>query len=325
MVSSEQPPVAPSGPVAAHHQKLSRSGLLYAFGAYGLWGLFPLFFLSLAPASPFEIVGYRIAFSLLVCAVLLTFMKGWSRLWGLMKQPRVLITMALAGILIYINWQVFIIAVVGNQVVESSLGYFINPIFTVILGVTVLREKLRPMQWVAVGVSGIAVIVLTVSYGQLPWIALALAGSFGIYGLIKKRVGGQVDALSGLTLETMWVFPIAIVQLFIVSNLVGLTFLGYGALHTILLVSTGIVTATPLLMFAAGARRLPLTAIGLIQYSTPVFTFILGVFVLHEAMPASRWAGVILIWIALIILTADMLRHQRGMRLARAAENLTAT
>lgn len=315
---------APSAVPAPHHQKLSRPGLLFAFGAYGLWGLFPLFFLTLEPASPFEIVSYRILFSVAVCVIIITVTRAWRRLWHLLKQPKVLFTMGVAGALIYINWQVFIIAVVGDQVVESSIGYFINPIFTVFLGVTVLREKLRRMQWVAVGVSGIAVIVLTVSYGQLPWISLTLAASFGLYGLIKKRVGGQIDAVSGLTLETMWMIPIAVIQLVIVSDLVGLTFFGYGTWHTILLMSTGVVTAVPLLLFAAGARRLPLTAIGLIQYSTPLFTFILGVFVLHEAMPTSRWIGVGLIWIALIILTVDMLRHARGMRLARAAENLTA-
>lgn len=323
-MSSDNNVPTPSGAPAPHHTKLSRSGLLFAFGAYGIWGFFPLFFLTLEPASAFEIVSYRILFSVAVCLVLIAFTRSWRRLWSLMKQRRVMLYLGIAGALIYLNWQIFIIAVVGDQVVESSIGYFINPIFTVILGVTVLREKLRTMQWVAVGVSGIAVIVLTVSYGQLPWISLGLAGTFGLYGLIKKRVGGQVDAISGLTIETMWMVPVATVQLVIVANLVGLTFFGYGVLHTILLMSTGIMTAIPLLMFAAGARRLPLTAIGLIQYSTPIFTFVLGVFILNEPMPPSRWAGVMLIWVALVILTADMLRHQRGMRLARAAENLTA-
>ncbi|GAB2814603.1 EamA family transporter RarD [Alpinimonas psychrophila] len=308
---------------ANSHQKLSRPGLLYAFGAYGMWGLFPLYFLALLPASPFEIVSYRIIFSLIFCALLLTITRGWRRYVVLLRQRRILLTMALAGVLIYANWQIFIIAVVSNQVLESSLGYFINPIFTVVLGVTILKEKLRPLQWVAVGISFIAVLVLTFSYGKVPWISLALATSFGLYGLIKKQVGPRVDAISGLTMESMWVLPIAILQLVIVGNLVGLTFVGFGVGHTLLLMSSGILTALPLLLFAASAKRLPLTAIGLIQYSTPVVTFLLALFVLHEAMPSSRWVGFILIWVSLLVLTVDMLTSARTARLARAAYGAT--
>jgi chloramphenicol-sensitive protein RarD len=309
--------VTPANP----HQKLSRSGLLYGFAAYGLWGMFPLYFLTLQPASPFEIVSYRIIFSLIFCALLLTVTRGWRRYVALLRQRRVLLTLAVAGVLIYVNWQVFVIAVVSGQVLESSLGYFINPIFTVILGVVVLKEKLRKLQWVAVGISFIAVLVLTISYGKLPWISLALAGSFGLYGLIKKRIGPRVDAISGLTMETMWVLPIAIIQLVIVGNLVGLTFVGFGMGHTLLLMSSGIFTALPLLLFAASAKRLPLTAIGLIQYSTPVVTFLLALFVLNEDMPSSRWAGFILIWVSLSILTFDMIKTARVSRLARAAQS----
>lgn len=284
-----------------------------------MWGFFPLYFLMLLPASPFEIVAYRIIFSLLFCALLLTITRGWRKYVVLLRQRRILFTLGLAGVLVYANWQIFIIAVVTGQVLESSLGYFINPIFTVILGVVVLKEKLRRLQWVAVGISFIAVLVLTISYGKLPWIALALAVSFGLYGLIKKRVGPRVDAISGLTMETMWVLPLAIVQLVIVGNLVGLSFVGFGAGHTLLLMSSGVLTALPLLLFAASARRLPLTVVGLIQYSTPLITFLLALFVLHEEMPSSRWTGFILIWISLAILTVDMFRAARVSRLARAA------
>lgn len=304
-------------------EKLSRPGLLYAFGAYGLWGLFPLYFLLLEPATPFEVVGYRILFSLIFCAFLIAVSRKWKQLFAIMKQRKIMLTLGVAAVLIYINWQVFIIAVLSNQIVESSLGYFINPIVTVVLGVLVLREKLRPLQWVAVGISFIAVIVLTISYGTIPWISLTLAASFGLYGLIKKRTGGAVDAISGLTIETIWMTPVAIIQLIIVSNVVGLTFFGYGVPHTLLLASAGIVTAVPLIMFGAGARRLPLTAIGLIQYSTPVFSFCMAVFVLHEPMPPVRWVGFFIIWVALIVLTTDMLRNGKANRLARAAEELT--
>lgn len=312
-----------TSPAAPAPEKLSRSGLLYAFGAYGLWGLFPLYFLTLEPATPFEVVGYRILFSLIFCMFLIAVSRKWRQLVVILKQRKLMLTLGVAAVLIYINWQVFILAVLSNQIVESSLGYFINPIVTVVLGVIVLREKLRTMQWVAVGISFVAVIVLTVSYGAIPWISLTLAASFGLYGLIKKRTGVSVDAISGLTIETMWMTPVAIIQLMIVSNLVGLSFFGYGLTHTLLLASAGVVTAVPLIMFGAGARRLPLTAIGLIQYSTPVFSFLMAVFVLHEPMPPVRWVGFFIIWVALIVLTTDMLRHGKANRLARAAEELT--
>ena len=312
-----------TSPAAPAPEKLSRPGLLYAFGAYGLWGLFPLYFLTLEPATPFEVVGYRILFSLIFCVFLIAVSRKWRQLIVILKQRKLMLTLGVAAVLIYINWQVFILAVLSNQIVESSLGYFINPIVTVVLGVIVLREKLRTMQWVAVGISFVAVIVLTVSYGAIPWISLTLAASFGLYGLIKKRTGVSVDAISGLTIETMWMTPVAIIQLIIVSNLVGLSFFGYGLTHTLLLASAGVVTAVPLIMFGAGARRLPLTAIGLIQYSTPVFSFLMAVFVLHEPMPPVRWVGFFIIWVALIVLTTDMLRHGKANRLARAAEELT--
>ncbi|MDH6532344.1 chloramphenicol-sensitive protein RarD [Aurantimicrobium minutum] len=302
--------------------KLSRSGLAYAIGAYGLWGVFPLYFLTLEPATPFEVVGYRILFSLVFCAILIAFTKNWKTLLGLLKQRRTMLLLGVASVLIYINWQVFILAVLNNQIVESSLGYFINPIVTVVLGVLVLRERLRPLQWVAVGISFVAVVVLTVSYGTIPWISLTLAISFGFYGLLKKRIGKNVDAISSLTVETMWMTPVAITQLVIVSNLVGLTFIGYGTGHMLLLMSSGVVTAVPLILFGAGTRRLPLTAVGLIQYSTPLFSFLLAVFVLHEPMPTTRWVGFIIIWIALIVLTIDMFRAGNANRIARAAEEL---
>lgn len=303
--------------------KLSTSGVLYALAAYGLWGLFPLYFMAVSSTNPFEIVSYRIIFSLLFCAILILAMRSWRTLFQLFRQKKTMLYLGLAAIFIYINWQVFIIAVVNNQIVESSIGYFINPIFTVVLGVVVLREKLRRLQWVAVGISFLAVVVLTVSYGSIPWISIALPASFGLYGLIKKQMGASVDAISSLTIETMWTTPIAFIQLIIVGNLVGLTLFGFGIGHTLLLMSAGIVTAVPLLLFGAGARRLPLTAMGLIQYSTPVITFLMAIFIFDEPMPLSRWIGMIFIWVALAVLTVDMLRHGNANRLARAAEELT--
>ena len=301
-------------------QRISGAGLGYAFAAYGLWGLFPLYFLSIRFTNPFEIVSYRILFSLIFCALVIAAIRKWGRFAQIFRSKRTILMLGLASALIYVNWQTMVIAVVNGQVVETALGYFINPIFTVVLGVVVMRERLRSMQWVAVGVSTIAVIVLTFSYGGLPWISISLALSFGLYGLIKKRVGPNVDALSGLMIESMWMAPIAIAQWLIVSSLFGITAFSRGVPYALLIMAAGPITAIPLMMFTAAIRRIPLSAIGLIQYSTPVFSFLLGVFILHEPMPPSRWIGFFIVWIALVILSVDMVRNAQRSRSARAAE-----
>ncbi len=237
-----------------------------------------------------------------------------------MKLRHILFTMALAGALIYVNWQTYVLATVTGHVVEAALGYFINPIVTVLLGVIVQHERLRPAQWVAVGLSAVAVVVLALGYGSFPWIALLLAFSFGFYGLIKKRVGPTVDAISGLTLETMWLTPIAIVQLIVVALTTGITLGEYGVWHTVALAGAGVVTAVPLLFFAAASRRLPLVYMGFVQYVTPLIQFLVGVFVLHEAMPPERWVGFGIVWLALIVLSVDMVAAARtGRRVARLA------
>jgi chloramphenicol-sensitive protein RarD len=282
--------------------------------------MFPLYFLSIRDTNPFEIVSYRILFSLIFCALVIAAIRKWGRFALIFRSKRAVLTLGLASALIYVNWQVFVIAVVNGEVVESSLGYFINPIVTVILGVVVLRERLRRMQWVAVGVSGIAVVVLSISYNGLPWISITLALSFGLYSLIKKRVGANVDAISGLMIESMWMTPLAIVQWFIVSSAVGVTAFVHGVPYALWIMAAGPITAIPLMFFAAATRRLPLTAIGLIQYSTPIFSFCLGVFVLDEPMPATRWIGFVIVWIALVILSVDMLRNAQRSRSARAEE-----
>ena len=289
-------------------------GILFGVGAYGLWGLLPAFFLLLAPSGAVEIVGWRILLSLVFCAILLTVTRGWKRLAAILRNRRTTLVMGVAGIFIVINWLVYIYATMSGHVVEAALGYFINPLVTVLLGVFVLHEKLRTAQWVAIGISAVAVILLAVNYGRFPYIALALALSFGLYGLIKKRVGGQVDAVSGLTIETLWLAPVALAMLIGVGATTGLTFGTISAAHTTAMLATGIVTAVPLLLFASAARRLPLSYLGLTQYLTPVLQFLLGVFLFNEDMPPARWAGFALIWLALIVLTVDMLLAGRGPR-----------
>jgi len=280
-------------------------GLALAVLAYLLWGFLPLFFLLLAPANALEIVAWRILLSLVFCAILLSVTKAWPRLLTLLGDRRVLFTLLGAGLLILVNWLVYVYATLSHEVVQAALGYFTNPIVTVLLGIFVLGERLRPVQWVAIGLSAVAVLVIAIGYGSFPWIALALAFSFGLYGLIKKRVGDRVDALSGLTIETLWLAPVAIGGLVLVSLTSGITIGTVSTLQTVAMLLAGVVTAVPLLLFAGAARRLPLTTIGLVQYLTPVLQFLIGVLLLHEVITPERLLGFILVWIALILLAID--------------------
>jgi len=300
----------------AHAARERTLGGVYAFTAYLLWGFMPLYFLVLAPTGPWEIVAWRVILSLVFCALLLTVTRTWARLWRILRNKRLVWWTVLAGGLIYVNWQVFLIATLTGHVIETSLGYFINPLVTVLLGVLVLRERVTVTQWVALGIAAIAVIVIVVGYGSFPWIALALAFSFGIYGLVKKQIGPSVDAVSGLTLESLWLTPIAIAQLVVVGLTTGVTMGQVSVAHTLLLLCAGAVTATPLLFFAAGARRAPLTVLGLMQFVAPVMQFITGAWLLGEPMPTERWIGFGLVWVALIVLTVDSLRNARRARAA---------
>jgi chloramphenicol-sensitive protein RarD len=292
-------------------------GVVQAIVAYGLWGLMPLLFAAMAPAAAFEIVSWRIVFGLVFCAVAIAVTRSWLRTRTLMAQRRVMLVMGLAAVLILVNWTVYVLATTTGHTVEAALGYFINPLVTIALGVVVLRERLRPAQWAAVGLSVVAVVVIAIGYGQMPWISLALAFSFGLYGLVKKRVGGTVDALSGLTIETVWLLPIAVVAL-IVLGVTGLgggvTFTSEGWGHAVITVLTGPATAVPLLLFASSARRVSLSTLGLTQYLAPVMQLLVGVLVQHEEMSAGRWFGFGIVWLALVVLTADSFAAARASR-----------
>lgn len=322
------PTTAPEGPggqpadAAAAAEVRERSvGVASALGAYLIWGFLPLYFLLLVPTGPWEIVAWRILLAFVFCLILLTVTRAWSSFIRIVRQPRLLLLTAVAGVFIYVNWQVYIFATLTGHVIETSLGYFINPIVTVLLGVLVLRERLRLTQWIAIGISVVAVGVIVVGYGAFPWVALTLAFSFGFYGLIKKQVGPSVDAVGGLTLESFWLVPVAIVQLIVVASTSGITMGSAGPLHTVLLSLAGIITAIPLLLFAAGARRVPLTVIGLLQFIAPVMQFIIGAWVLGEPMPLERWIGFGLVWVALIVLSVDsVLFSRRGRGVSDVAE-----
>ena len=290
------------------------TGALSAVGAYLIWGVLPLYFVILTPTGPWEVVAWRVLLAFVFCLILLTITRGWTPLIAVLRQPRLLGLTALAGALIYVNWQVFLLASLSGHVIETSLGYFINPITTVLLGVFVLRERISALQWTAIGVAAIAVIVIIVAYGSVPWIALGLTFSFGFYGLVKKKIGPAVNATSGLTLESLWLIPVAAIILIVVGQTEGITFGAHGALHTFLLAFAGIATAVPLLLFAAGTRRINLTLIGMIQFITPIMQFLVGWAILGEPMPPERWIGFAIVWVALAIFVIDLLRRRPRRR-----------
>ena len=269
--------------------------------------------------SPVEIVANRVVWSLVFLVVLTGVTRQWARTWRAAHSMRHVAMLALAAAFLAVNWGVYVWAVVSDQVVEASLGYFINPLISVALGVLLLRERLRPGQWTAVAIAVVAVAVLTVSYGRLPWISLILGFSFGIYGLLKKQVG--VGAVESLTIETAALAPLAlgVMAFMAVSGAAAMT--TGGTSTVILLVLLGPVTAIPLLAFGGAATRIPLSTLGLMQYFTPVFQFLLGVFVFGEAMSVSRWLGFLLVWISLVVMTVDGLRHaHRGRNRADVLE-----
>jgi chloramphenicol-sensitive protein RarD len=289
----------------------SRDGFAAALAAYGLWGLLPAYFVALDPSGPWEILAFRIVLSLVFCVVILALMRRVRATVNLLRDPRIVRLSATAGALILVNWSVYVYASLNQFIVEAALGYFINPLVTVGLGVIVLKEKLRTLQWVALGLAMFAVLFLAVGYGSVPVISLTLAFSFGFYGFVKNRMGPSVKALDSLSLETLWLTPIALALLLWVGVSDGLTLGTLGPLHTSLLLLAGAVTSVPLLFFGAAARRLPLSVMGLVQYVAPVMQFTFGVAIMGEPMPLERWIGFILVWIALVILSFDALSHRR--------------
>ena len=299
----------------------SPRGLLYGLAAYVMWGAFPLYWPLLEPAGAVEILGHRIIWSaLLIVAVVATLGRVRSVL-AVLAVRRQRLLLAVAACVISVNWATYIYGVNNGRVVESALGYFINPLVTVLMGVLVLHERLRRWQWIALGVAAVAVVVLAVDYGRPPWVALVLAFSFGTYGLAKKQAG--VDAVESLTIETCFLAPIALAYLLWLGATGDSTFTGHGAGHALLLLSTGAITVVPLLCFGAAAIRVSMVSLGLLQYLAPILQFVLGLAWYHEAMPASRWIGFALVWIALVVFTVEAYRHRRRqLRLVAEAASI---
>ncbi len=285
-----------------------RKGYLFGIAAYVLWGFFPLYFKLLRPSGPLEILAHRVVWSALFVGVLLTLACSWRRIADLARRPRTLLVIGLAAVLIAVNWGTYIYGVNTARVVETSLGYFITPLISVAFGLAVFGERLRPARWAALGVGTVAVAVLAVDYGRLPWIALTLAGSFASYGLVKKRLG--LPPTDGLFVESA---ALAVPGLGYLAWLgaAGRSTLTASPGHTMLLLVSGAVTAVPLLMFAASANRITMTGLGILQYIAPILQFFVGVAIEHEPMPAARLFGFALVWLALVVFTWDGLRQSR--------------
>jgi chloramphenicol-sensitive protein RarD len=285
------------------------SGALYALLAFGIWGLYPLYLRELAAVSSLEIVLHRSAWSLVFLLGVLALLRRWAWLAVLLKSPRQLLLPLASGLLLALNWLLYVYAVQSAQVVEASLGYFINPLFSVCLGVLVLRERLKPVQWLAVAFAAAGVVWLTWHTGRLPWLGLALAATFAVYGLLRKT--SALGPLEGLTLETLLIAPV------VLPWLLGVSWNGTGALATgspslvFWLVMAGPLTAVPLMMFAAAARRLKLATVGLFQYLSPSLQLAIGVAVFNEPFDAQRLAGFVLIWTGLAVYTAHTLALSR--------------
>ncbi len=315
------PQVRPSRvrPVTPQAEEIRR-GTAYGFLAYGIWGLFPLYFHALEPAGAWEILAHRIVWTLLLCAAILLVRRdvGWVR--PMLGNRRLSLGVAAAAVLIATNWVIYVAAVLAGLTYEAALGYFLNPLVTVALGVVVLRERLRPLQWAAVAIGVVAGAYLAVAGGAFPLIAVSLAMTFGLYGLVKKRIGITLQAMQSLAAETAVLGPVAVVILVVVTARGDATLTGHGGGHTTLLLLAGVVTAIPLLLFAAAARRIPLVTVGLIQFLTPVLQLLCGVLLLGEHVSGRLWVGFGIVWLALVVLTADsVIAARAGRREARTA------
>lgn len=295
-----------------------RRGFLLGVAAYGLWGAFPLYWVLLEPAGAVEVLAHRMVWSALVMSLVVVLLRRTQHLRRIIAEPRSRWLLVVAAGVISLNWGTFIWGVNNGHVVEVSLGYFVNPLVTVLMGVLILGERMRPLQWGALGVAVVAVVVLTLDLGRPPWIALVLACSFGTYGLAKKQAGA--GALESLCFETWVVAPFAAAYVGWLVASGGSTFGTEGLGHLLLMTTTGVVTALPLVCFGAAATRLPLVTLGLLQYLAPAMHFLLGVLVFHEHMSGGRWAGFALVWVALTVFTTEAIGHRRRqLRLAAEA------
>ena len=286
-----------------------QKGLIFGFSSYTIWGLFPLYWPLLEPANPVEIVSHRAVWSLIICVILLIIGRQLKETWAMFRSPKIAFRFALAAALISVNWLTYIYAVNHQHIVEASLGYYMQPILLVGMGILFFKEEMRKIQWVAFFFAVVGVVILTADYGSLPWISFALAFSWSSYSLVKKKL--NLGALQGLAVETFISLPFYGGYLIWLSSK-GQGQFGHGTKLSILLIGAGVVTAVPLLLFNGATTRIPLTMVGLFQYLTPTLQFCIAVWIRHEPMPTARWFGFVIIWIALITLAYDLLKSGRS-------------
>jgi chloramphenicol-sensitive protein RarD len=294
------------------------AGTWFVVVAYAIWGFLPLYFVALEPIGPWEIVAWRVIFTFATCLIALAVVRGWSQFACLCSQPRTLLLLGAAAVAIYGNWQFFLIGAALDQVVEVALGYFMNPVVTALLARVALKERLSRAQWWALGICTVAILVLVVGHGTFPWIAMGITVTFAAYSLLKKIVGPSVGALEGVAMETVWLLPVGIVQLVLVAAAGPLMIAAVAPGQVILMAAAGIITGAPLLLFAAGARRIGLVSTALAQFISPIVAFLIGVLVLHEHMSWERWVGFGLVWVAVLLVSTDLVvRGSRARRLRR--------
>ncbi|GAA3699464.1 EamA family transporter RarD [Zhihengliuella alba] len=304
------PPV-PDPPSGGRPPRSEQSvGLLSGTAAYGLWGILPLYFVLVSAADPVEIVASRVLWSLLFCGLLIAVTRQGRQLMALVADPRAIGWLGLAAAFIAVNWLTYTLAVLSHDTVSAAMGYYINPLVSTALGVLLLGERLSRLQWLAVGIAVVAVVVLAVGYGSLPWTALILATSFAFYGYAKNRVGKRTTAVASLTVETALLALPAAIAIAVLSarRLATATELGSG--HFWLLAASGVITAVPLLLFGTAASRLPLSTLGSLQYLAPTLQFVIALVLFHEPMPVERWIGFLLVWIAIIVFSVDLFRRR---------------
>jgi len=291
-----------------NQRNTARDGFIFGAAAYFIWGIVPIYWPHLQPASPLEILAHRVIWSLLFLAILSR--KKFPQIRAILKNRRSMILLTIASALISINWGLFIWASVTKHLLDSSLGYFITPLLSVGLGVVFFKERLRKMQWLAIAIAASAVLYLSITVGTPPWLALSLAGSFGVYGYVKKLA--NVPAIESLVIETLILSPIALSYLLWLEFTHVGTFGHQGLSHTLWLATSGIVTAVPLMLFSAAAIRIALSTLGMLQYLGPTLQYIIGIAVFHEQMPQSRFIGFAITWVAIVILSFDAIKNRKS-------------
>lgn len=290
-------------PTQQADQQALKQGIFYAMAAYGVWGLFPVYFKAVEHISAFEVVAHRVIWSMVFLGLFILATGRWQKLAETLRQPSIVRSLAISSLFVSGNWLVFIWAVGNDRILETSLGYFINPLVSMVLGMIFLGERMRPGQWLAIGLAGIGVLYQLVLLGTLPWVAFVLAGSFGTYGLLRKKI--PVDPFSGLMIETLLLTPLALVYLIWLGWEGSLTFGSSGLTGALLLMGAGVITSLPLISFAAATRRLSLTLNGMLQYTAPSITFLLAILVYNEPMDLNRLVTFVFIWAGLILFTVE--------------------